>query len=379
MRYRYDAKRQQIVSQTVARCGPGAADDVVVAVRDANQPATPAVLVQRIGHQGLFFERFLLDPNDTFNSPALDPNAVGVYLTPNRAYSPRLGRWLSRDMNESAQPVVAALAINAQTLDLAFGAFSALGHYGDGMSLYAYAGSNPVNRRDPLGLYDDPFEVVDDLAYEFGRPVGGSPGQPFVNSNGQPQQVVGVMGRFRGFHDLLDARSEFMGGVYTLASQSSIGPEIDLAIGAYQFFTYGTADLLKRGALRAGARYALQGGYALAIKGGAHVIAKWAGGRSLQWMYMLKWPGQGRHQEVDRLVRQRVEALMQELGVAGRIGGKGGSYKDWERLFKENPGLQRKVFDEVLGVYRDWDRTYGTNLVSGFWMNIMDQRFKVYP
>ena len=120
-------------------------------------------LVSRIGHQGLFFERFLLDPNDTFNLPALDPNAVGVYLTRNRAYSPRLGRWLSRDMNESAQPVVAALAMNAQTLDLAFGAFSALGHYGDGVSLYQYAGSNPVNRRDPLGLYDDPFEGVDEF------------------------------------------------------------------------------------------------------------------------------------------------------------------------------------------------------------------------
>ena len=66
-------------------------------------------------------------------------------------------------MNESAQPVVTALAMNAQTLDLAFGAFSALGHFGDGMSLYAYAGSNPVNRRDPLGLYDDPFEEVDDI------------------------------------------------------------------------------------------------------------------------------------------------------------------------------------------------------------------------
>ena len=127
--------------------------EVVLAEADANQPATPAVPVHRIGHQGLFFERFLTTAGDAAAAWFLDPNAVGVYLTRNRAYSPRLGRWLSRDMNESAQPVVAALAMNAQTLDLAFGAFSALGHYGDGMSLYAYAGSNPVNRRDPLGLF----------------------------------------------------------------------------------------------------------------------------------------------------------------------------------------------------------------------------------
>jgi hypothetical protein len=119
--------------------------------------------VNRIGHQGLFFERFLLDPNDTFATPALDPNAVGVYLTRNRPYSPRLARWLSRDMNESAQPVVTALAMNGQTLGIVFGAFSALGHYGDGMSLYQFAGSNPVNRRDPLGLYYDPFAEVDDF------------------------------------------------------------------------------------------------------------------------------------------------------------------------------------------------------------------------
>ena len=35
------------------------------------------------------------------------------------------------------------------------------------MSLYAYAGSNPVNRRDPLGLFYDPFEEADDIAFSI--------------------------------------------------------------------------------------------------------------------------------------------------------------------------------------------------------------------
>lgn len=48
-----------------------------------------------------------------------------LYMTPNRLYSAKLGRWLSRDpLGESA-----------------------------GTNLYAYCGNDPVNRKDPLGLY----------------------------------------------------------------------------------------------------------------------------------------------------------------------------------------------------------------------------------
>ena len=144
--------------------------EVVLAEADANQPATPAVLVHRIGHQGLFFERFLVDPNDTFNSPALDPNAVGVYLTRNRAYSPRLGRWLSRDMNESAQPVVTALSMNGLALDAVVEAFRSQGQYGDGLNLYLAFGCNPLTKMDPPGLWTLP-EIVQGANYAAGYAV----------------------------------------------------------------------------------------------------------------------------------------------------------------------------------------------------------------
>jgi hypothetical protein len=57
------------------------------------------------------------------------------------------------DMNESASLAVAALAMNAETLANFVSAFAATGHYGDGMNLYQYAGGNPANRLDALGLF----------------------------------------------------------------------------------------------------------------------------------------------------------------------------------------------------------------------------------
>ncbi len=70
----------------------------------------------------------------------------------NCAYSPGLGRFLSREPNEAAMPVVSALLVNGEAASLALGAFSPSGHYGDGMNLYEFGRSDPVNMRDPLGL-----------------------------------------------------------------------------------------------------------------------------------------------------------------------------------------------------------------------------------
>ncbi|MEQ8845587.1 MAG: polymorphic toxin-type HINT domain-containing protein [Phycisphaerales bacterium] len=45
-------------------------------------------------------------------------------------------------------------------------AFSMEDMYGDGMNLYEYLGSNPWQRRDPMGLSWDPFDAVDDYLAE---------------------------------------------------------------------------------------------------------------------------------------------------------------------------------------------------------------------
>jgi hypothetical protein len=77
-----------------------------------------------------------------------------------------LGRFLTRDPAEAAMPIITALAFNGDTLDAFLTGFSPTGHYGDGFNLYEFAGSNPVNRSDPLGLQWGMEDDIDDLIAE---------------------------------------------------------------------------------------------------------------------------------------------------------------------------------------------------------------------
>ncbi|MEW6197811.1 MAG: hypothetical protein AB1601_03990 [Planctomycetota bacterium] len=127
--------------------------------------------VNRIGHQGLFFERLTTGSVD---APTLAVGARGLYHSRNRWLHTDLGRFLTRDPAEAAIPILTALAFNGDTLDgLAAGTptlpFSPTGHYADGMNLYQFVGSNPVNRSDPLGLgsWDDPFDDVDEIIWRM--------------------------------------------------------------------------------------------------------------------------------------------------------------------------------------------------------------------
>lgn len=59
--------------------------------------------ISRVGHQGLFFDRFnslLEDP------PPLDRDANGLYHARNRSCNPLLGRFMQRDPNETGQLVI---------------------------------------------------------------------------------------------------------------------------------------------------------------------------------------------------------------------------------------------------------------------------------
>ncbi|MCG3136725.1 MAG: hypothetical protein HJJLKODD_00561 [Phycisphaerae bacterium] len=103
----------------------------------------------RVLHQGLFWD-----------------SAVGLYYNRNRWYDPELGRFIQKDPNETALPIITALASNAQSLFVMLGIFDLESHYGSGMNLYAYEGNNPISGRDPLGL-EDPFAVADDVISDF--------------------------------------------------------------------------------------------------------------------------------------------------------------------------------------------------------------------
>ncbi|HEY3242720.1 MAG TPA: hypothetical protein VGM03_05140, partial [Phycisphaerae bacterium] len=119
--------------------------------------------VNRLGHQGLFFERFDAGPYD----PALVPGAKGVYNANNRWYDPLTGRWLTRDPNETALPVQTALATNGTMLDVMLPGVNLQGTYADGMNLYAYVGTSPVNLHDPLGLSFDWFGASADFESDW--------------------------------------------------------------------------------------------------------------------------------------------------------------------------------------------------------------------
>ena len=102
-----------------------------------------------IGHQGLFFVRLDGDPAD----PPLEVGAKGLYYNRNRWYRPDLGRFMQRDVNETALPIITAMVFNGESVASLFSSFSGQGLYSDEINLYAYASSNPVSYRDPAGLF----------------------------------------------------------------------------------------------------------------------------------------------------------------------------------------------------------------------------------
>ncbi len=106
-------------------------------------------ILNRVAHQGLFFECFA----DDILSPPLAVGAPGVYENRNRKYEPYLSRFLQKDVNETAQPLLNALALNAERFDALLSAFDLGGQYADGLSLYAFARNSPVVHTDPLGTF----------------------------------------------------------------------------------------------------------------------------------------------------------------------------------------------------------------------------------
>jgi RHS repeat-associated protein len=108
-------------------------------------PASPHH--QTIGHQGLFAYRL-----DGTSDAALEPGATVLYHNRNRWYSPSLGRFTSRDPNETTQPVLMS-AYDGSAPFVGVSPPAIAQHYGDGLNLFAYLMSNPVNGRDPLGLF----------------------------------------------------------------------------------------------------------------------------------------------------------------------------------------------------------------------------------
>ena len=114
---------------------------------------TDPPVLNRLGHQGLFFENFD-DPAAGLTATTAAPGAVttGVYHNRNRHYSPALGRFLQRDPNETGQPVIKDLAAFGQPPCNCPNNIDIMEAYQDGANLFEYVGSSPVNYSDPGGL-----------------------------------------------------------------------------------------------------------------------------------------------------------------------------------------------------------------------------------
>ena len=119
-----------------------------------------------VGFKGLFFDRFASSPYETNLAPG---ERQGVYQNRNRSYSPTLGRFLQRDPNATAAPVIDSIMFNGQTPRLAGTGFDVQSHYSDVMNLYGFVSGNPINGSDPLGLYANDWETDDLIDEVYGH------------------------------------------------------------------------------------------------------------------------------------------------------------------------------------------------------------------
>ena len=101
----------------------------------------------------MFFDRF----DGSLTPSPVTPGAEGLYYNRNRHYAPVLGRFLQRDPNETGQETL-GLFYDGQAPSIASDGFNLNGVYGDGLSLFAYLDSNPVNGLDPTGLFGHTFD-----------------------------------------------------------------------------------------------------------------------------------------------------------------------------------------------------------------------------
>ncbi len=112
-------------------------------VRDDLDPNAPETAM---GHQGLFFYR--LDGDGT--AAALTPASVGLYYNRARWYSPALGRFVQRDMNESGLPLPLGFTMHGFTPESAAPSLDVWLHLNDCLNLYCPGTGYPVRAQDPL-------------------------------------------------------------------------------------------------------------------------------------------------------------------------------------------------------------------------------------
>jgi len=314
-----------------------------------------------IGHQGLFFYRFNPQTGDT---ATLSTTAVGLYHNRNRWYSPNLGRFTSRDPNETAAMILLGHAMHAGHMLADASAFRPESHFSNGMNLLVYLGGNPVGRSDPAGLFS------------FMNVMGTTALQMDLMSQ-EADVSVSLLKAIGGLAQLGSTRNRMLDDLLGVASSPIDTSGIDFAVSAYNCYQHVQSVALGIGFFKAGAsfaKYGVTGLIRLVKSKGHHTIPMWAGGNKSQLLYrMFRWGGGGGHRQLERRIRERISA---KFGF--HIGGRGGSMDDWMEHMMENPSLQESVFEELADIYREWDRSHQTSLSAFFEMNLFMGNFTSY-
>lgn len=197
--------------------------------------------VNRVGHQGLFFERYDAD----FGDQTLAGSANGLYYNRNRFYHPVLGRFTTRDPNESGMPILAALATNGEAIEVAFGGFNGQSLYGDGLNLYAFVKSNPINDNDPAGL----FSLLGMTATQ----------QLQMDMNGQTADMgIGILQAMEGLIGQINHQNIILSDMLA-TSPSQIGNEFDTVLAVFAAIQSARNASLAGGILKAGVKGASLG------------------------------------------------------------------------------------------------------------------------
>ncbi|HLP84363.1 MAG TPA: polymorphic toxin-type HINT domain-containing protein [Phycisphaerales bacterium] len=121
------------------------------------------------GHKGLFVERLDLPLSWQTGVAAVDvhprlvPFAHIIYQNRNRTYAPHTGRFMQSDPNGTGMVALESIAYHGATINPHAAAADLQTLHTDGANFYGYLRGNPFAGSDPLGLYSDPFDMIDDF------------------------------------------------------------------------------------------------------------------------------------------------------------------------------------------------------------------------
>jgi RHS repeat-associated protein len=325
---------------------------------DIDVQATTEALWQPFGFQGGWYDQ-----------------ETGLICFGHRCYDPRTGRWLQADPYSTGLVYTSALAFNGQAMSADPDLSTEL-QYANGLSLYEYVGSNPIDRRDPSGLmfedegyrddllitrdWDDIYESITDNGSAYLGAQGAATWGAFWGGNvtALPKFANGMAGVSEGFSEFADYYAD---QVISLPIQGVFAA--GSVAGAGRFIAAG-----QQGG-RAG-RYAA---IAFRQRKGHHSFPKWMGGFSKQWMADIPWKNPALHQRLEQRIREAMGAAFQRP-----IGSAAGSTKKWERYFRDNPGEQRRALEVLRRVYKEFDRQYGTRLTESLRRTLKEDLFEFY-